>query len=213
MNNGFEIPQPVEKSNAKADVEAAGRMFADAYAVPEKTDQNYVEKESVKIAEMLAAYPGASVEDAVRRISADLLQLADNPEQYNALLKKTHDRAASGAASLNIDESSFNQSTGTWDNVTINARMHPGYRLVQPGLTLEEMTVDYIKQTTGNKIANPSTGLVKAVMNDIIKENSEYQKIADIKNPDDIKVGQFLSVVSFPLEYDAYDQNGNLKNR
>jgi hypothetical protein len=209
MTTSFEIPQPVERSMDGAKGEASQKLFQDAYAAPEKHVN--IEKESTEVARMLADYPNGKLGDAVKRISADLLQLADKPDQYNALLKSTAAKAGSGQARLNIDESSFNRCTGTYDNVSITARMHPGYRLVQPGLTLEDMTRDYIKQDKTYNISDPSAGLVKAVMGDIIKENSDYQKIVEIKNPNDIKVGQFLAIVSFPFEYNAYDANGNLR--
>jgi hypothetical protein len=213
MSTSFEMPQAAEKSLAgdSASREAGRNLFDAAYAAPEKVN---IDKESSEVAKMLAAYPAnGSLIDPVRRVSADLLQLADNPDKYNALLKSTSEKlekTGNTAVRLSVDESSFNKSTGTYDNVTITARMHPSYRLVQPGLTLEDMTRDYIKADKTNNFSNPSAGLVKAVMNDIIKENSEYQKIVDIKNPDDIKVGQFLAIVSFPFEYNAYDRNGNL---
>ena len=206
----IEMPQAVEKNHEAgcgASREASRNLFDAAYAAPEK--QVNIERESTAVGKMLADYPNGNLADAARRISADLLQLADNPAKYNALLKATSEKAGSNFAHLNIDESSFDKSTGTYDNVTITARMHPGYRLVQPGLTLEDMTRDYIEQD--HNITNPSPGLVKSVMKDIIDENNKYQKIAEIKDPDDIKAGQFLAIVSFPFEYNAYDSNGNLK--
>jgi nucleoid-associated protein YgaU len=146
-----------------------------------------IEKESQAIADLFDYSKGDrkysdAVVDGSERLSRDLKQLSGNIEDYNKLLKGVAEKIPDEpAANPLIDFGDFNQSTGTWDRVSVMAYDGLGnktaYRIVQPGNTLSEIARD-------EKAAFPDMTTV---------EYTKYlQTLNSIENPDKIYVGQAL---------------------
>jgi hypothetical protein len=197
------MPQRVENGTDSAGFEALRETLGTHQRVLMEKEV-CIERDSSQAAELL--FEGKQVQ-AISLLSADLFCLANNPERYNALLIITaakvnsfisRQELPSNAARLELRD--YNRKTGTWNRVEIKAGMAPTYRLVQPGCTLEKMVRDYMSADE----PDPTDEQVAQVIKDVIKENRDFQGIADISDQDSIRVGQFLSIVSFAWEFGTY---------
>jgi hypothetical protein len=136
---------------------------------------------------------------AVETLSSDLMQLANNKDEYNSLLQKACEKELklesgnNAPSQLHLALEDFNSKTGTWDMVEIRGNKDSDVvptRFVQPGNTLQQIAVDLLhEQNFPRELITPE------FVNKVVRYTAEGN---GIDNPDSIQVGQALNFRHFP---------------
>ena len=186
---------------SQAEFESKSKLTEEAFAPVQPAVKAYIEDESTRVAELLnhAGRFGNAGTDMVRpaavELSAALKHLSG--EDYNKLLLSTEQKNVQYANSPNCDHqfmgalslSGWNESTSTWDNVTLTARqagypMKPEIRIVQPGNTMWGIANDRLSEPSVND--NRNLGVRNMVQ--------EIASLNGISNPAKIEVGDALTL-------------------
>ncbi len=160
-----------------------------------------IERESQKIADHFDLSKPGNYSDKITAgaelLSKDLRSLSGNMEKYNRLLNKVQEKTPEEPAVTPwIEMGSWNDNTGTWDNVRVRSGDNfDAYRIVQPGNSLSEISVETYKDS--RELAE-ALGIESNLKKEMGENPAEYMsklvELNKIADPNKIYPGQALKL-------------------